>query len=56
MVFKSLINASVCSRSPFDINTSIILFIDSNFNYNGKLTYADFYIKGKVKQEIFFSS
>ena len=28
----------------------------SNFNYNGKLTYADFYIKGKVKQEIFFSS
>lgn len=32
------------------------IFIDSNFNYNGKLTYADFYIKGKVKQEIFFSS
>lgn len=32
------------------------VYIDSDFNEKGDLSYAEFYIKGKVSKEIFFSS
>lgn len=39
-----------------DRNSSFKVFIDSEFNENGNLTYGELLIKGDVEEEIFFSS
>ena len=39
-----------------DQSSNYKLFIDSNFNEKGNLTYGELLIKGKVEEEIFFSS
>ena len=39
-----------------DKSATYKVFIDSDFNENGNLTYGELFIKGEVEEEIFFSS